>query len=114
MNLAIFDSLLSLIDKILPDGTTKLQVKLAIEEARSKLKQPLAMSIFSIAVLLIYQGKCITYRLMKIVYFNTVEFWVDVFLIAAVISFLFGIPFKDWVKAVFEGIDKYTLNKKTS
>jgi len=99
MNLAIFDSLISLVDKLLPDGTAKLQVKLAIEEARSKLKQPLTLSIIAVLWILIYQGKAIIYRIQKIVYFNTYEWWVDVVILAVILGFLFSVPFSELLKA---------------
>ena len=95
----LFDSLLNLLMKILPEGK-KQEVVLAIETLRTKVKQPLALSIIAILWVLIYQGKAITYRIQKIVYFNTYEWWVDVVILAVILGFLFSIPFGEIIKAL--------------
>ena len=95
----IFNSVISLLMKIVPEGK-KQEVLLAIETLRSNSRQPLTLSIIAILQLLIWQGKSIFYRIMKIVYFGTYEWWVDVVFFAAMISFLFGIPFITLMKAL--------------
>ena len=71
-----------------------------METLRAKSRQPLALSIMAISQLFIWQGKSIFYRINKIVYFNTYEWWVDVVFLAGMISFLFGIPFVTLMKAL--------------
>jgi len=94
----LFDSVISLLMKILPEGK-KQEVLLAIETIRAKSKQPLALSIIAILWVLIYQGKAIAYRIQKIVYFDTSEWWIDVVVLAVILGFLFSVPFIEIVKA---------------
>jgi len=93
----LFDSLIQLLIKILPEGKSQ-EVILAIETLRTKIKQPLTLSIIAILWVLIYQGKAITYRIMKIVYFDTYEWWIDVVLLAVILGFLFSVSFTEIVK----------------
>ena len=95
----LFDSVISLLKKILPEGSSQ-EVFLAIETIRAKSKQPLTISIIAILQLVIFQGKSIFYRIEKIVYFNTTEWWTDVILMAMIFSFLFSIPFSEAIKAL--------------
>jgi len=95
----LFDSVVNLLMKVLPEGK-KQEVLLAIETIRAKSKQPLTISIIAILQLLIFQGKSIFYRIEKIVYFNTTEWWIDVILMAMIFSFLFSIPFSEVIKAL--------------
>ena len=96
----IFKPLVELIDKLIPDATKKIEALVAIETVRARVKQPWAISAISILFCLNFIVKSIWFKLKLLVYFNTVEMWVDVVFAAAVVSFLFGIPFKDLIKTI--------------
>ena len=96
----VFNTLADLVKKLFPDGNKKIEALQTIELARAAARQPLALSIIAILQLLIFQGKSIAYRLMKIVYFNTPEWWTDVVIMLAIISFLFGVPFEKLLKPI--------------
>ena len=91
-----------LVKKVFPTGDKKLEVLLAIETLRSQLKQPLTLSIMSILVFLNFSVKSIIYKLKLLVYFNTPEWYVDIVFVSIVFSFMFGVPFKDIMKALAE------------
>lgn len=112
MNITIINNIIKLVNKLFPDGDAKLKVLLALEEGKNKLKQPLTISILSISVYYVWVGKSVFYRLNQIVYFNTIEFWIDVLIMAMVFSFQLGIPFKDFVKALTDSVNNFIADRK--
>lgn len=101
MNLLdVFNPIIKLVTKAVPDADKKLEILLAIEQARTGLKQPLALSIIAILFSLNYIVKSIIYKLKLLVYFNTPEWYTDVVFVAVIFSFMFGVPFKDVIGVI--------------
>ena len=102
----VFKSLIDLVKKLFPSGDKRLEVLLAIEALRSKLKQPILITLLSLSVFGYFGIKSILFKLKLVVYFNTPEWYFDAVLVLAMFSFVYGIAFKDMVKSAFQSRKK--------
>ena len=100
---SIINSILKIIDDVLPDGDKKVLAKLEIAKLSAKLKNPLVVSLLTLMAYLVFQYKAI----FVTDYLYSDFFYIDLTLMALVFSFQFGIPFKTLV-----GTIKDFLNKK--
>ena len=102
----IFKPLIDLVKKLFPSGDKKLEVLLAIETLRTRIKQPILITLLSLSVFWYFAIKSIIFKIKLIVYFNTPEWYFDATLVLAVFSFVYGIAFKDMVKSAFQSRKK--------
>ena len=92
----IINKVIDIIDDLIPDSDKKNQVKLLVIQELSKLKSRLVISIMTVLVYLVFQVK----TLIIDNYLYSDMFYIDLVLMALVMSFQFSIPFKDLLKAI--------------
>ena len=95
----IFKPLIDLVKKLFPSADKRLEVLLAIETLRTRIKQPILITLLSLSVFWYFAIKSIIFKIKLIVYFNTPEWYFDATLVLIAFSFVYGVPFKDIVKA---------------
>ena len=98
----IIDNIIGLIDKVIPDGTEKLKIKLEIAKLAGQLKSPTIISVLTIMVYLVFQFKAIFVP----DYLLSEWFYIDLTLLILVFAFQFGVPFKDLLKVIKDFLKK--------
>jgi len=92
----IIDKILSIFDKLVPNGNKKLLAKVELVRLLSDLKQPITLSILTVMFYLVFQLKAI----FMDSYLLSDWFYIDLTFLILSLSFYFGVPFKTLLKAI--------------